>query len=166
VDFSVRRGAAEDVELLEPLWYALRDHHASLPEMVGVRSPEESWARRRAQYQEWLQNEEYALFVAESSGELVGYAVVSVEDQAAPTWDVGDRTAEIETLSVLERERSSGVGQALMEAASEFARSRGAESALVAVGHSNEAAIRFYEREGFSPFYVLMIRTPDGPPRR
>jgi ribosomal protein S18 acetylase RimI-like enzyme len=127
--------------------------------MVAVRSPEESWARRRAQYLEWLDGDDCALFVAERDGGLIGYAVVSAEDQAAPTWDVGDRTAEIETLSVLKQERSSGVGRALMEAASEFARSRGAATVLVGVAHSNAAAIRFYEREGFAPFYALMIRT-------
>ena len=157
VDFEVRRGAGGDVERLEPLWRALRDHHASLPEMVPVRSLEESWKRRRAQYLEWLQDESYALFVAENDDELIGYAMVSVEDQAAPTWDVGDRTAEVETLSVLESERSKGVGRALMGAAREFASARGAETVLVAVAHSNAEAIGFYEREGFGPFYVLMI---------
>jgi len=28
----------------------------------------------------------------------------------------------------------------------------------VGVAHTNAAAIRFYEREGFVPFYVLMLR--------
>jgi ribosomal protein S18 acetylase RimI-like enzyme len=157
VDYVVRRGTSDDIERLEALWRALREHHASLPEMVPVRSLEESWRRRRAQYIEWLDDENYALFVADREGELIGYAMVSVEDQAAPTWDVGDRTAEVETLSVLESARSKGVGRALMEAAGEFARTRGAERVLVAVAHSNAEAIGFYEREGFDPFYVLMI---------
>jgi ribosomal protein S18 acetylase RimI-like enzyme len=30
---------------------------------------------------------------------------------------------------------------------------------LVGVAHTNEDALRFYEREGFKPFYVLMTRT-------
>ena len=161
MDFAIRKGTTDDVQRLEPLWHALREHHASLPDMVPVRSPEESWARRRAQYLEWLQEDTYALFVAETEDGLVGYAMVSVEDQAAPTWDVGDRTAEVESLSVLEPARSSGVGRALMEAAGDFAKTRGADTALVAVAHSNAGAIGFYEREGFSPFYVLMIRTGD-----
>jgi ribosomal protein S18 acetylase RimI-like enzyme len=159
VGLSVRRGTREDVERLEPLWDALREHHASLPDMVGVRSAKESWARRRAQYLEWLSGDDCALFVAERDGALVGYAVVSVEDQAAPTWALGDRTAEVETLSVSEHERSRGVGRALMEAASEFARSLGAATVLVGVAHTNAAAVRFYERQGFTPFYALMIRT-------
>jgi ribosomal protein S18 acetylase RimI-like enzyme len=29
----------------------------------------------------------------------------------------------------------------------------------VGVAHSNTDAIRFYEREGFEPFYVQLIRT-------
>ena len=76
----------------------------------------------------------------------------------AATWDVGDRTAEIETLSVLESERGHGVGRALTEACAELAAEAGARSVLVGVAHSNERAIGFYEREGFEPFYVSLIR--------
>ena len=75
------------------------------------------------------------------------------------TWDVGDRIAEIETLSVLPTERGTGVGRALTDAAIEVARETGVEAVFVGVAHSNEGAIRFYEREGFEPFYALMVRT-------
>ena len=35
---------------------------------------------------------------------------------------------------------------------------------LVGVAHSNEDALRFYEREGFEAFYVELIRRgPSGP---
>ena len=32
----------------------------------------------------------------------------------------------------------------------------------VGVAHTNADAIRFYEREGFEPFYVLMLRVSGG----
>lgn len=157
VDFVVRRGGRDDVDRLKPLWRALRDHHASLPEMPPTRSFDDSWARRRGQYLDWLSRDDHTLLLAELDGEPIGYAVVSLGGGAA-TWDVGERTVEIETLSVLESERGHGVGRALTDAAIELAAEGRAGSVLVGVAHSNADAIRFYEREGFEPFYVSLIR--------
>jgi ribosomal protein S18 acetylase RimI-like enzyme len=157
VDFVVRRGGRDDVDRLRPVWRALRDHHASLPEMPPARSLDDSWAHRRNQYLDWLSMDEHTLLLAERDGEPIGYAVVSLGGGAA-TWDVGERTVEIETLSVLESERGRGVGRALTNAAIGLAAEAGARSVLVGVAHSNADAIRFYEREGFTPFYVSLIR--------
>jgi ribosomal protein S18 acetylase RimI-like enzyme len=126
--------------------------------MPPVRSLEDSWEHRKAQYQNWLSREGYTLLVAERGGELIGYAMVSLNEGAA-TWDLGEQTAEIETLSVLESERGSGVGRALTKAAADVATDAGARTVAVGVAHTNADAIRFYEREGFEPFYVLMLRT-------
>ena len=125
--------------------------------MPPVRSLEDSWERRKGQYLEWLSRDGCTLLVAEREGELIGYALLSV-NHGPPTWDIGDLTAELETLSVLESERGHGVGRALTEAAAEAARRAGAGSVAVGVAHTNTDAIRFYEREGFDPFYVLMLR--------
>jgi ribosomal protein S18 acetylase RimI-like enzyme len=157
VDFEVRQGGLEDIERLEPLWHALREHHISLPEMPAHRDPEASWNYRSGQYREGLTKDEYTLLLAERDGEPIGYGVVSIGHGAA-TWDLGDRTAELETLSVLPSERGSGVGQALTEAAAEVAREAGVRTLLVGVAYTNEGALNFYERAGFKPFYVLWAR--------
>jgi ribosomal protein S18 acetylase RimI-like enzyme len=157
VDYAIRRGTVEDVERLEPLWEALWSHHSTLPEMPGMNSLEYAWDYRRGQYLDWLTKDEYTLLLAERDGEPIGYAVVSIGGGAA-SWAVGERTAEIETLSVLESERGAGVGRALTRAAREVADEAGASSLLVGVAHTNADALRFYEREGFGPFYVLMLQ--------
>ena len=158
MDFEVRKGGLEDIDRLEPLWQALREHHVSLPEMQPTRPQEDSWAYRSGQYREWLAKDEYTLLLAERDGEPIGYGVVSIGHGAA-TWDLGDKTAELETLSVLASERGSGVGQALTKAAAEVAREAGVRTLLVGVAHTNLGAISFYEREGFEPFYVLLAKT-------
>jgi ribosomal protein S18 acetylase RimI-like enzyme len=161
---EIRRGDTGDIERLEPLWRAMWEHHASLPEMPGVRPPEDSWSHRRREYEEWLGGGDaarYALLLAERDGSLVGYALVSLGGGAATWGALGEKTAEIESLSVLDSERNSGVGGSLVEAAVAFAREHGAGSVLVAAAHSNEGALRFYEREGFSDFYVLLARPVD-----
>ena len=78
-------------------------------------------------------------------------------EPGAATWDIGERVAEIESLSVAESARGTGVGAQLMQAARELAHELGAERLLVSVVHANTGALRFYAREGFSPFYLLML---------
>ncbi len=151
--FAIRRGDRGDVERIAPLWRALRDHHATLPAMTSVRSFEDSWSIRRARYEEWLAGGDHTLLLAERDGEAVGYAMVSVSEGGPATWDVGDRSAEVETLSVAEPERGTGVGRALMDAAADVARESGAGTMFVGVAHTNDGALRFYEREGYRPFY-------------
>lgn len=161
---EIRRGGADDIGLIEPLWKAMWEQHASLPAMPGTRTAEDSWAFRRAEYEEWLggpEAETYGLLIAERDGEAVGYAMVSIGGGAATWGALGEVTAEIESLSVLAAERGAGVGKALVAAAVAFARAGGAGSVLVAAAHSNEDALRFYDREGFSDFYVLLTRPVD-----
>ena len=96
--------------------------------MGPTRTAEAAWEIRSGQYREWLPKDEFTLLLAERDGEPIAYAVVSIGGAGA-TWDVGDRWAEVETLSVLESERGGGVGKALMDAADEVATEAGAERA-------------------------------------
>ena len=102
--------------------------------------------------------DDHALLLAERDGEPIGYAVVSI-DGGATTWALGETTAEIETLSVLDSERGDGVG-------ADADRARGARSPARAAPRRSWSrprtrttdALRFYGREGFSDFYVLLTR--------
>ena len=158
MEFEVKRGTVEDVERLEPLWRALWSHHITLPDMPPTRTAEAAWEFRSNQYRDWLTRDEYTLLLAERDGEPIGYAVVSIGDGGA-TWDVGEQVAEVETLSVLESERGNGVGKALTEAAEEVAHEAGVQTLVVGVAHTNADAIRFYEREGYGPFYVTLMKS-------
>lgn len=156
-DVRIVRAGTERLDDIEPLWHALRDHHADVGAGVApVRDAAESWRRRRAQYERWLATGELALLVAERDGRAVGYATLRPGAGAA-TWDLGERVAELETLSVLPAERGRGTGAALVEACREIARGWEAGSLLVGLVHTNEDARRFYEREGFRPFYLEMV---------
>src|SRR3954452_16258350 len=95
-------GGPERIGDLEPLWWALYEHHRGIAEGVArVRPFEDSWRRRRGQYHGWLEGEADAvLLVAERDGRAVGYAMLTAGSGVAPC-DLGDTVAEIETLSVL-----------------------------------------------------------------
>jgi ribosomal protein S18 acetylase RimI-like enzyme len=155
---SVLRPSAERLDELEPLWRALYEHHAELARGISpVRPYPETWRRRRATYERWLSADEAVLLLAERDGRAVGYAMVRV-GEGPTTWALGERSVTIETLSVLPDERGGGVGHALMNAVEEYAREVGAELLDVGVAHTNDRARRFYEREGFGPFYLEMVR--------
>jgi GNAT superfamily N-acetyltransferase len=152
----VCQAGVERIAELEPLWASMHAHHGALGELPGTRSVPDSWARRRAQYESWLAAGNARLLVAEFGGEAVGYAFVTW-GEGPPTWDIGDTVAELESLVVDARHRGGGVGSALVAAAREVALSAGAKQMGVGVAHSNAGALSFYERNGFRPFYSLLL---------
>ncbi|MFL5862235.1 MAG: GNAT family N-acetyltransferase [Solirubrobacteraceae bacterium] len=157
-DLRIVEGGTERIGDLEPRWRALYEHHRGIAEGVaGVRPFEDTWLQRRRQYRGWLEGDtDSVLLVAERDGCAVGYAVLTAGPGAA-TWDLGEVVAEIETLSVLPEERGSGVGAALMDSSRAWGRERGVRTILVGLAHTNLGARRFYEREGFTPFYLDMV---------
>jgi ribosomal protein S18 acetylase RimI-like enzyme len=155
---EVRRWGEERLAELEPLWRDMHAHHGELEDVPPVRPFAASWAQRQEQYRGWLRSGEGVLLVAEvGDAKPVGYLMLTIGAGPA-TWDVGDKAAEIESIAVLTQERSGGVGKALMDAAIDAAAGAGATAVGVGVVHSNAAAIRFYERAGFKPFYLQMLR--------
>lgn len=63
-----------------------------------------------------------------------------------------DRVFEIAKMAVTARYRGRGVGTKLLDAATEFARKRGAESIVLFTSPKLEAANELYTKRGFAPF--------------
>jgi ribosomal protein S18 acetylase RimI-like enzyme len=107
-----------------------------------------------------LADSEAFVLLAQREGAPVGYAMVHVRE-GSPTWAIGERAGELETLSVLPAERGRGTGSALLEAVRGELAGRGiAEVSLLAIA-GNEQAIRFYERRGFSTHALWMRVGPE-----
>ena len=140
-----------DLDRLEPLWRSLMDRHREAWEAVAMRSYEDSWPRRRAQYRGWLSVPGSFVLVARRGGRLLGYAVVGIEE-GDETYATGDRQAEIRTLAVLPGERDHGLGAALVEELERRLLAEGVTDVFVGTMHGNDAARRFYERCGYTPF--------------
>ena len=159
---EIRRNDSTELDLLEPLWNALREHHSSVTPHLGEPRPrEESWKRRRRQYAAWLDGSEAFALLAQREGVAVGYAMVHIRE-GSPTWPIGEHAGELETLSVLPGERGRGTGSALLEAVRGELSTRGiTEVSLLAIA-TNEQAIRFYERRGFSTHALWMRVGPEG----
>jgi len=160
---TIRRAGAEAIDRLRPLWLVLHHHHQAVSgERLGPYVGDDaSWIARRALYEEFVAGGGFAL-LAEQDGELVGYAMValktSAETELDDTWVSGERVAEIETLVVAPAARGTGLGSALLDAVDVELAAAGIDDVLIAAFVTNVDAIRLYERRGFRPVSLLMIR--------
>jgi len=158
-DFSIARLGEGDLDLLEPLWDALREYHASvMPQLGSPRPRGESWRRRQQQYERWLSEPDSFALIARRAGRPIGYAMVHLRS-GSPTWPLSERAGELETLSVLPNERGTGVGSALLAAVRTELAQLGATELSLHVVPSSPDALRFYERHGFKTFALWLSST-------
>jgi ribosomal protein S18 acetylase RimI-like enzyme len=159
----IAKGSASDLPSLEPLWVAVhRAHVASMPELAPYVSDAETWAERRALYEEVCAKPDTVLLLAYEGDALIGYAlghVLPVQDTwIADTWRTGPRIAEVESLSVLPEYRGQGVGTALMDALERALEALGISDFIVGALAGNEDALRLYRRRGFRPTWLYLAR--------
>ena len=160
---TISLAGSEALDRLRPLWLALHHHHQAVGgERLGPYVDDDaSWSARRELYAGFLADGGFAV-LAEDGDALVGYAMVAVKTSAETelddTWVSGDRVADIETLVVLPEARGGGVGSALLDAVDDELAARGIEDVLIAAFVTNVDAIRLYERRGFRPASLYMIR--------
>jgi ribosomal protein S18 acetylase RimI-like enzyme len=164
-DTRIVRAGADRIDDLRPLWQSLHDHHAEIAPALGaigqVRSREDSWAVRRACYEEWLAEPDAFVLIAEVDSEPDGYALVHIRGPEE-TWTTGDRVAKLETLTVLPTHRGRGLGSALIEAVHRELNALGVTHIEVSVVASNTEAIRFYDRLNMQPFLQTYLgRVPE-----
>ena len=79
-NLPIVRDGPERIDELRPLLESLSAHDAEvaphLAALGGLRTPAESWAVRRALYEEWLAEPDAFILIAEAASEPVGYALV------------------------------------------------------------------------------------------
>jgi ribosomal protein S18 acetylase RimI-like enzyme len=149
----------EGIDRVEPLWRSMVEHHrAVVGHEIPVRPVDTTWPMRRAQYEEWLGRGDGVLLLAVSAPGAPpdGYACVRTS-VPGPTFDLGERFGELESLAVAEHARGAGLGSLLIGAARERMRAAGVSHWVVSVVDANAGAVRLYEREGFAPFERILI---------
>lgn len=77
--------------------------------------------------------------VAESDGELLGYAMTMCADEVV----------DLQRIGVLPAEQRNGIARRLLAAAVDRAQVDGGHRMLLEVSSTNQAALAFYEAEGF-----------------
>lgn len=82
--------------------------------------------------------------------------IVGRMDEAAPWRRINGKLAELELLSIAPAWRGHGIGKMLTDSFALWARERGAARLWVRVSAGNAGAIRFYQREGFGNYDVIL----------
>ena len=113
-------------------------------EPPGGRPPSWDLERAGAAFREAVGGPDSVVLVAEDGGRLVGLCTAYLDLHSVR---FGKR-CWVEDLAVDPQRRSEGIGAALLAAARDWARGRGASHLELDTGEQRSEARRFYEREG------------------
>jgi GNAT superfamily N-acetyltransferase len=135
-DLTIRRADADDIARVAPLFDAYR----SFSGLAGV------FGRAVALLRERDSRGESALLLAERDGGVLGFThlyPLFSSVRTARVWLLND-------LFVADAARRQGVARALLDAASAFARERGAAGLMLETGRDNEPARALYRAAGWT----------------
>ncbi len=118
-----------------------------------LRDPEWPGRHGAAWVFELSNNPNALLLVAVTEGAVVGH-LVALFQPASAMWRGAQ--AELMSMYVAPHLRGRGVGSGLVERFTAWARERGATRAHVAAYTANEAALRFYRRQGYVPLTMVL----------
>ncbi len=135
--FKVRAASSDDVQ---PLLGAYEWLFAP----PGVRPDQWDPKRAAVALEQAIDSHDAVVLVGDDDGELVGLCTGYVDLHSVR---YGYR-AWVEDLAVDPARRSEGIGKALLDAAKDWARERGATHLELDSGDARHDAHRFYEREG------------------
>lgn len=127
---------------LERTGSAIREFRAEdAPALTSIlRDSPEAANWTQASYREWMNSPGAVAFVSEGDGRVTGFIIGrQVVDEA-----------EVVNLAVAPQARRKGQGGALLKAALDEFRARGASRVFLEVRESNLAARAFYAKHGFS----------------
>ncbi len=104
-------------------------------------------ARYAALLTERMDREDAVVLVAEVDGRVMGYALVSMEEESL--LDIASARAWLHDIYVEEAARGLGAGKLLLQAAVESARSWGSQTLMLHVAAKNQFAQRLFQENGF-----------------
>ena len=153
---TIRRATDADAAVLGRLGaLLLRAHHLFDAQrfMAPGRNPETGYG---AFLVSQIADDDVVVFVAERGSEVVGYVYAGLEPRS---WkELRDACGFIHDVAVVETGRRGGVATALIDAAVEWLRSRGAPRVVLWTADRNEAAQRMFDRLGFRRTMIEMTR--------
>jgi len=146
MEVSIRTARREDLEALVRLLGILFSIEADFRPDAG---------RQRSGLALMLaEPERRAVFVAETAGAVVGMVTVQIVVSTAE----GGPAAIVEDMVVDPGHRFRGTGRRLLAAAVSWAGERGARRLQLLADRENDAALRFYVREGWHFTQLLCLR--------
>ncbi len=155
--FSIREAVPTDYPDLVPIADEVHALHAAAHPAI-FRPVGSGSSLPPAYFDDLLARETSTIHVAEVTGTVVGFAIVSVFD--APPYEVlvPRRTVFVESMVVTASQRGRGIGRALLDAATVWGRAKDATDLELVVWEFNQPARALYERLGLTPIHRTMHR--------
>jgi GNAT superfamily N-acetyltransferase len=149
VEIKIRRAVHEDAEILTDLayktfWDAFHDHPKNAPHDLAAYMEQ---AFSVEQIAAELDEARSVFLVADVDGELAGYAKLIVDSKEPDI--IAESPIELSRLYSHQRFLGQGVGQRLMNASFDHAKTNGRDVMWLGVWEYNPRAQRFYEKNGF-----------------
>lgn len=151
---NIRKALVDDTDLIVGLLQAVQSVHvAGKPDVF---KPIEMGQPLRDIMYGHLIDADTTAFIAEVGDVPVGYVLLMIRRRDPHPFMHAMQHILIDQISVNPEYRGQGIGKALMEQVYTFAREQCIDHVALSVWSFNEAAIRFYEREGFGVYNVRM----------
>jgi ribosomal protein S18 acetylase RimI-like enzyme len=161
-NFVIRRAKESDLSALGRLGVLLAQTHLAFDRQrfeLAAAASEDGYA---AFLRHQMKQDDVAIFVAERDGAVVGYVYAELEPLS---WkELREAAGFIHDLAVETQHQRGGAGAALMEAAAEWLRERGAPRVILCTAERNAVAQRLFSRLGFRRTMVEMTRELGGEP--
>lgn len=145
MEFTIRAAVLSDREKIRPLQKEIADlHHIGRPDLFKTEAryfTDESFAER-------LAAQDHYVFVAESAGEVIGYAFANIIKYRGHSTYIDFDSFYIDDICVLEKYQRHGVGEALFMRCLKIAKTEKCHNIDLGVFAFNKDAITFYERMG------------------
>ena len=152
----IRRAQESDLPMLGSLGAHLMETHYAFDQNRFMAPPGDPASGYAWFLGSQLRESDAVIFVAEREGEVVGYIYAGLEPLS---WkELREAAGFIHDIVVDESGRRHGVASALMEAAIEWLRERGAPRVMLWTADQNEGAQRLFERLGFRRTMIEMTR--------
>ena len=151
---TIEHASPDDVDAVTTLWIRLARDQRTYDSSVRAGANRETMRETLAAHQI---ND--GLLVARLGGDVVGFASFAVEHGSL---ELDATRGHLSNLYVDPDFRNHGIGTALLEAVEDALTDRGIDVLLLEVMAENEAARRFYARQGYDDFRVTMQRSLEG----
>jgi ribosomal protein S18 acetylase RimI-like enzyme len=144
---NIRSAVVAEYERLSVLWRGVEYlHHQAFPHIF--REPDEGWPTRSA-VESLIAGPESTMLIAETNNEIAGFVTLQVHRVEQTPRMRGRRFVMIENMAIDPLHRRRGIGRALLRAAEDWAAQRSIAVLQLFVWEFNDAAVHFYESEGF-----------------
>jgi diamine N-acetyltransferase len=143
-------GSGELLDLVDPLWMKLNEHHRERSLYFAERFAKFTFQMRRKSLTSQLNRKMLRVDIAQYGESGIGYCLSTIVNT-----DRG-KTGEIESLYVEPNHREQGIGERFMRMALDWMDENGVGRRQLGVAYGNEETFKFYQKFGFYPKVTIL----------